>query len=357
MKLALIRRKFDANGGAELYTQRLLAALAESGHETHLFAESWAAPPGNVTLHPVLVRGGRARRARRFAEAVQAQLSTLQFDSVFSLERTLKQDVYRAGDGVHQVWLERRREFAPWWARWLIGRGSFHQGILDLERETFNPSNTRHVIVNSQMVRREIRRCFNFPEDRIHLVRNGVNVERFQNLDRLAARARFGFSESEFVMVFVGSGWKRKGLRHAMEVARRLGDRGVRLLVAGKGKIPSNPPSNVLFIGPLAEVETAYAAGDLLLCLPLYEPSANVVCEALAAGIPVVTSVQNGAAEWIKHGVTGSVVDNPSDIPAVLRAVEPWLTGARRRIPIELDELRIERNVQETLQVLSLCRP
>ncbi len=356
MKLALIRRKFDAGGGAELYTQRLLTALVEAGHDVHLFAESWAEAPAQVRFHPVGVRAPRASRARMFAETVQAQLRSIHFDCVFSLERTLRQDVYRAGDGVHRVWLERRREFAPWWKRWLIGRGRFHQSMLALERETFSPSNTRHIIVNSEMVRHEIQRCFDFPDERIHLVRNGVCVERFQNLDRRAARSRFGFSESDFVLLFAGSGWDRKGLRYAIEVARRLQGAQVKLLVAGKGKAPSNSPSNVLFTGPLRDVETAYAAGDLLLCLPTYEPSANVVCEALASGLPVVTCIQNGAAEWIQRGVTGSIVDNPADVSSVLAAVEPWLLRPRKPFPIELDDLRLERNVRETLAVISLCR-
>ena len=113
MKLALIRCSFSATGGAELYLQRLLAALALAGHEVHLFAESWAETPSGVKLHPVRCAGSRAQKPRLFAEAVQRELAGDKFDCVFSLERTLRQDVYRAGDGVHRVWLQRRREFAP----------------------------------------------------------------------------------------------------------------------------------------------------------------------------------------------------------------------------------------------------
>ncbi len=356
MKLALIRRKFDEGGGAELYAQRLISALTDSGHEVHLFAESWTSTPGGVRLHRIESGGTRSTRARKFANAVRAELISLRFDCVFSLERTIRQDVYRAGDGVHRIWLERRRQASPWWKRWLIGRGLFHRGLLVLERETFDPSTTGRVIVNSEMVRREIRQCFDFPDDRIHLVRNGVCVERFQNLDRRAARARFGISDSAFVLVFAGSGWERKGLAYAIETARRLQSSNVKLLVAGKGTPPSNTPENVLFAGPMRDVEMAYGAGDLLLCLPLYEPSANVVCEALAAGLPVVTCVQNGASEWIKEGETGSVVKNPADISAVTAAIEPWISGSRKKVSLDLDELRIERNMRETLEILSLGR-
>ena len=111
MKLALLRRQFAATGGAELYLQRLLKALASAGHEPHLFAESWDGEGrmDGVQFHAVKVGGDRAVRATRFADAVAVELTKHSFDVVFSLERTHGQDVYRAGDGVHRVWLERRR--------------------------------------------------------------------------------------------------------------------------------------------------------------------------------------------------------------------------------------------------------
>jgi len=212
MKLGIIRSRFSATGGAELYLQQLVAALAHAGHDIHLFAESWAETPSGVELHPVHCAGSRAGKPRLFAEAVQRELAGEKFDCVFSLERTLRQDVYRAGDGVHRVWLQRKREFAPWWRKPFIGLGAFHRTLLELEAQTFNPQNTRHIIVNSEMVKREILENFRFPPERIHLVRNGVDVVRFQGGNREATRARFGVKDGEFLLLFVGSGWERKGL-------------------------------------------------------------------------------------------------------------------------------------------------
>lgn len=148
------------------------------------------------------------------------------FDCVFSLERTLKQDVYRAGDGLHRVWLERRKQFAPWWKRPLVGLGAFHRNMMALEARTFDPVNTKHVIVNSEMVRGEIAQHFPaFPQERIHLIRNGVEVQRFQKADRNAARQRFGLlADDDFVLVFVGSGWERKGLPWLLKFMAGRGD-------------------------------------------------------------------------------------------------------------------------------------
>ena len=358
MKLALIRRHFAEAGGAELYLQRLLGALVQAGHEPHLFAEHWEPLPAGVRWHHVAVAGSRATSPRHFADAVEQALKTEEFDCVFSLERTLGQDVYRAGDGVHRVWLERRRRYAPWWKRPFVGTGAFHRTMLDLERHTLDPARTRHLIVNSAMVRQEIVTEFGFPAERIHLVRNGVEVARFQHGQRTETRAQFGVGEGDFLLLFVGSGWERKGLRFLlrfMEDQHRRGQSGLKLLVLGRGRRPRSGPPNVIFAGPRSRVEDAYAAADLFTFLPIYEPSANVVVEALAAGLPVVTSGFNGAAELLREGVNGTVLADPADTAALARAVEFWRARPTARpVPCDLP-LDLDANVAATLAVLQLA--
>jgi UDP-glucose:(heptosyl)LPS alpha-1,3-glucosyltransferase len=237
------------------------------------------------------------------------------------------------------------------------------------EARTFDPANTRRVIVNSDMVRREILDHFQFPADRIHLVRNGVEVERFQNGKRAATRARFGVKDDEFLLLFVGSGWERKGLSFLLRLmvdldrvqtitvqrSSPVARKRVKLLVVGKGKKPAGVSQGVIFAGPMSDVENALAAADLFTFLPIYEPSANVVAEALAAGLPVVTSSQNGASELITEGVNGSVVGNPADPAAVFAAVSFWLESQPRR-PVKTGaDLSLNRNVAETLAVLELA--
>lgn len=377
MKIALIRRQFSATGGAELYLQRLQERLAQQGHEVHLFAERWAGVPDRVCLHPVKIAGSRAVRPWRFAQAVQQLLSGLEFDCVFSLERTLLQDVYRAGDGVHRVWLERRRQFAPWWRRPLIGLGAFHRHLLRLEEQTFSRRNTRRVIVNSEMVRREILANFQFPDDRIHLVRNGIEVNRFRSGDRAKTRAQFGIGQDEYLLLFAGSGWERKGLAYVLaamtRIQRHVGPdrqgsgenraaatefpglaqkRAVKLLVVGKGRRPRRVPPGVIFAGPMAGIEHACAAANVLVFPPIYEPSSNVVPEALAAGLPVVTTAQNGAAEILEPNVTGTVLPSPADIDGMLKAIDYW-AGQNRRVTVKDPALLdLDRNVSETLAIL-----
>ncbi|OYW30823.1 MAG: hypothetical protein B7Z47_02955 [Chthoniobacter sp. 12-60-6] len=357
MKLALIRRQFSATGGAELYVQRLLGALTAAGHETHLFAEKWQGQAEGVRFHNVHVVGSRAERPLQFAEAVNAQLQHEKFDCVFSLERTLKQDVYRAGDGLHRVWLQRRRQFAPWWKRPLVGLGAFHRNMMALEARTFDPANTGRIIVNSEMVRGEIAQHFPaFPQERVHTIRNGVELTRFQRASRQEARRRFGLGDNDFVLVFVGSGWERKGLPWLLNfMAAHSDDPTLKLLAVTRDRMRGKISPNVILTGPMPNVEAAYAAADVLTFLPIYEPCSNVVSEALATGIPVVTTSFNGASELIDSGINGHVLDDPRDLASLGMCVNYWRargsTGpVKTRLPLDL-----ELNVDHTIQVLKLA--
>jgi UDP-glucose:(heptosyl)LPS alpha-1,3-glucosyltransferase len=352
MRLALIRRRFSEIGGAELYAQRLLQGLSQAGHQVCLFTEAWDAPLESVAVRLIPNKASRARRLPTFAGAVKEALARESFDCVFSLERTACQDVYRAGDGVHRVWLQRRREFAPWFRKPWVGWGAFHRNMLALETETFSPRNTRCIIANSEMVKNEILQHFNFPADHIHVVRNGIDLRRFQRGDRAATRARFGVREDEFLLLFVGSGWERKGLSFLLKAARALAHEKVKLLVVGKGKKPAWAPPNVIFAGSVSQVQHAYAAADLFTFLPIYEPSANVCFEALAAGLPVVTSRYNGAGEVLQEGRTGSVLESPLNIPAIIQAIRFWKARPVARLTgLNLD-LSMERNVAQTISIL-----
>lgn len=360
MKVALVRRRFSSVGGGELYLQRLMSALLTRGHSLHLLSQSWDGLDPCIQHHPIASGHSRGQRALRFAQEVERTLQTLRVDCVLSLERTFKQDIYRAGDGVHAVWLERQKAFAPLWKKPFCGIATHHRNLLALERKTFDPRNTRFVIANSTMVRDEILRHFPFPGERICVIPNGVDLQRFANPEQSAARLEFGIESGTFVLLFVGSGWERKGLAFTLQLLRDLREkkalfppsiRSVKLLVAGKGRPPLFRDSDVIYAGPLQHVEKAYAASDLLAFLPIYEPAANVVTESLASGLPVLTTAFNGAAEWIVPGSNGHILAAPSDRFAALEAALFWMHRGGR-LPAPNSDLSMDRNVEKTLQLI-----
>jgi UDP-glucose:(heptosyl)LPS alpha-1,3-glucosyltransferase len=356
MNIALIRRRFSPVGGAELYLQRLLGALVGAGHEVHLYAQSWSGQAVGVGAHPVRVAAPRAGAPLAFALEVQRMLRGANHDLVFSLERTLHQDVYRAGDGVHASWIEAKRRYAPWWRRWWEGRSAFHRGLCALEARSLCASNTGEVIVNSNLVGEDIATRFAFPAERIHLVRNGIDLSRHGHADRQQARAQWGLADDDFVMLFAGSGWERKGLHFALQAMRQLtpNDPKLKLLVAGRGRC-LRPGKQVRLLGPVSEMPSLYAAADAMLFPPIYEPCANVVSEALAAGLPVITTRSNGASELIEPGVHGEILSDPADIGAMVQSIQRWRQRPPTRVVTPAGVLSLQENAAQTLRVLELA--
>jgi UDP-glucose:(heptosyl)LPS alpha-1,3-glucosyltransferase len=350
MKIALIRRRFSATGGAELYTNRLCGELLHRGHEVQLFAQEWS---DDVPWVRVPGNNSRSGKSVCFAYNVEKLLRPADFDCVFSLERTFCQDVYRAGDGVHRHWLQQLRRFAPFWKKPFIGFGLYHRRMLKLETKTFSPANTGYIIVNSELVGREIRNRFAFPAERIHLIRNGIEYEKFSGARRQRdeARKRFGFAPDDFVLLFIGSGWT-KGLAFLLKAFKNLAGENLKLLVAGKSKHRWPPMRRVLYAGPVRSVEMAFAAADLFVSLSISDASANACFEAMAAGLPVITTQFDGASELIQPGRNGSVLADPRDTRSVIEAIEYWRKKRAPESVIAPEEISLERNVSETISIL-----
>jgi UDP-glucose:(heptosyl)LPS alpha-1,3-glucosyltransferase len=356
MRWAIVRRRYDACGGAELYVDRLLAALAADGRLPELIAESWSEPPPGIRLHCVPVRGGRAARLDGFIRGATRLIERERFDRVFSLERGVAADVYRAGDGVHAVWLRHWRSWGRWWKRAFAGRGRFHAAMKRADAVSLDPARTGRVIVNSEMVRREISGRFQFPRDRIHLIRNGVELDQLRSGDRRRLRDSWSVPDNVCLLLFAGSGWERKGLAWLRKALARMPRDRFALVVAGRGRPPGNRATNESYVGALPRIEMpdAYAAADVLVLPTLYDPSANVCTEALAAGLPVVTTSQNGAAELIEAGVNGHVIAAPTDTQALVAATVYWAEHPNLRPVPTPQDIALDRNVRETLDLLTM---
>src|SRR4051812_20481436 len=120
MKLGLVRRGYSATGGAEAYLLRLARELARRGHELVLFSDvRW--PDSALAVHdlPLTRAVIDASNPRGFADAMEKARMGHSLDLLFSLERVWSCDLYRAGDGVHAAWLEKRARFEPAWRPWL----------------------------------------------------------------------------------------------------------------------------------------------------------------------------------------------------------------------------------------------
>ncbi len=354
MKIGLVRRGYSASGGAEAYLFRFADAARAAGHEAVLICGGeW---PDGVWPHERIVVAGKSPEA--FAERLEDRRASGGWDVLFSLERVWACDVFRAGDGVHAAWLERRRKFEPAWCGWFRNFQRKHREILELECALFT-GGARRVIANSQMVKDEIIRFYGTPAEHVQVVHNGVPIHAAEPGTREKMRAELGLAPSDYVAIFAGSGWERKGLRHAIAVVNAM-KIPVTLLVAGRGESRGLPSSNrVRFLGALPgeKLRAVLAAADVFVLPTIYDPFSNACLEALAAGLPVITTTANGFAEIIESGVDGDAVA-PGDTRALATALASWADPARRdairsRLLEKAARCSVEDNLARTLEVIS----
>jgi UDP-glucose:(heptosyl)LPS alpha-1,3-glucosyltransferase len=229
-----------------------------------------------------------------------------------------------------------------------------HRELCRLERAIFDPSNTGAVIANSRMVADEITTRFAFPAERLHVVYNGIGTG-LPNMDHGEARRRVGVDDDAYVALFVGSGWDRKGLRFAIEAVERV--RGTTLVVAGRGPAAAHASHAVKFLGPMGDLTAIFAAADVFVLPTIYDPFSNACLEALAAGLPVLTTPANGLSEILQPGLHGDTAP-VGDVRALASLLETWRDPVRRATAQPAcralaEAHSIERNVTETIQVLA----
>ncbi len=354
MRIGLVRRGYSASGGAEAYLLRFAAAARAAGHEPVLICGAeW--PEGAWPHERVVVAG---KTPEGFADRLEDRRESGGWDVLFSLERVWACDVYRAGDGVHAAWLERRREFEPPWRGWFRSLQRKHREILELECALFT-GGARRVIANSQMVKDEIIRFYGTAAEQVHVVHNGVPTHAAEPGAREALRAELGIAPQEFVALFAGTGWDRKGLRYAIAAVKALKN-PVTLLVAGRGDQRGLPKSGrVKFLGALPgeRLRAVMAAADVFILPTLYDPFSNACIEALAAGLPVITTTANGFSEILEPGVHGDAVA-PGDTRALATALAAWADPQRReavrpRLLEKAARCSVEENLARTLEVIT----
>jgi len=352
MRIGLVRRGHSATGGAEAYLLRFAAEAKRIGHFPVLITTNdW---PDDRWVGGEIIRID-GRTPGEFANAFRA--TETHCDVHLSLERVPGCEVFRAGDGVHAAWLDRRAAFEPFWKRATRWMNRKHGEIMRLERDVFNPDATQSIIANSRMVRDEIIERFSFPAERIHVVYNGLTA-LVPVVDREAARKAYGIEEGTFCALFVGSGWERKGLRTAIDAVEMCEDTS--LLVAGRGPADLHRADSVSFVGPVSDLAGLFSAADVFILPTWYDPFSNACLEALASGLPVLTTRANGFSEIITPGVHGDILD-AGDALAFAESMDRWKVAGRDPASAELRrsraaEFSIERNTRETLAILESVR-
>lgn len=190
------------------------------------------------------------------------------------------------------------------------------------------------------MVQREIAERFGLPEERLPVIYNAIDPDSFHprlREARTSTRARAGIPADAVVFLLVGSGYARKGVgealgalarlpptAHLVVVGRDRRERHYRRLARKLGVAP-----RVTFAGPQDDPKPWYGAADVFVLPTRYDALSNAVLEAMACGLPVITSTRCGAGELVTAHDAGTVCD-ARDVPAIAHAMQQLLESDLR---------------------------
>jgi UDP-glucose:(heptosyl)LPS alpha-1,3-glucosyltransferase len=331
LRLAIIRQRYTPYGGAERFVEGALEALLERGVAISLYTRQW--PNTRLQLiEPVLCNPfyiGRLWRDWSFARAVCGAVARKAPELVQSYERLLCCDIYRAGDGVHRVWLDEWLRDASAFKRWRVESNFYHRYLLDIERRLFASPWLRAVICNSKMVRDEIHERFGLSLEKLPVIYNAVDSAVFSpelKQHRAGVRHKLGVPDTATVFLLVGSGYARKGVATAIQALTQLPS-NTYLFVVGRDKSTRRYKRlarhlgiarRVVLLGTQDDPRPFYGAADAFVLPTLYDPCPNAALEAMACGLPVVTSTKCGAAELVAENDAG-LVCAARDVDALAR--------------------------------------
>jgi len=372
MRLALNFQKVDpSKGGAETYVVDLCRRLVKAGHSVDLYAESWREDvlPPDVKCVPVRVLG-RTRLGRMFSFGGNSAkaLSAAEYDCTVGFINTWHHDVLIPQGGVHEGSLEANSKRYPeeirrafyklgkklnpkWWAYRLI------------ERKQYDSTRSSRCVAVSRMVMEHLQRFHHVPKHRVHVVPNAIDADRLivsqPDAVRCGFRNKLGLAPGDLVGLFVGHNYWLKGLKPLLVAlaTRKRSDpaaRPIKIVVCGGGKTAPfrrmirrlGLENEVALLGFVDDIRACYWSCDFFVSPTYYDPCSLVVFEALACGLPVITTGCNGAGELMTDGREGYVITAPDSTGELIAALNHMTDNdARAMMSANATELGREQSM------------
>lgn len=375
-------------GGVERYVSDLSKAFVEAGHEIHLFCHKIKGPVNeNLQFHHVPALGfWSPLKIWSFAinSMIILKLRQKEFDIIQSFGKTLFQDVLRLGGGSHFDFMKRTYPLmANPFLRFIVIANPRHFFNLLLEWATFRSGGYKRLVCISNMCKLEYMEIYKISEEKISVIYNGVNSDKFAPKDKKQSKERLydlylpiifqsgnpqiDNKKDEILLLFAGSGFKRKGLKHVITALSMLKSiSNVRLIVAGNGKFESylkiaqeyNVAEKVTYIGMVSNMFELYDACDIFIFPTNYDAFGNVCLEAMAMELPVIVSKSAGSAEIVENNKDGFVIDYPIKAENIAKHIDIL---ADKELRINMGKLArkkalnfpISLNSEKTLQLYS----
>jgi UDP-glucose:(heptosyl)LPS alpha-1,3-glucosyltransferase len=337
-------------GGAERYLVDLCSRMAREDFEVHVYAEQWEEEECGICFHQVkAIPFPKSLRLLSFAFRATKAIVRGDYDVTLGVGNTLRANVLQPHGGVHWAWFWRslRAYDHPFlWAIKFLGRVLSPKQWVNgyIEDTPYKKNHISRIIAISDMVKRDIIRWYGVSEDKITVIYNGVDLERFHPRNcqyREKIRKCHGIG-NEFVILFVSNNFRSKGLGQLMRALANLKKEVTtpfKCLILGRDKKTPyvrlakklGVSEEILFAGSTNEPEKYYGAADLLVHPTFYDACSLTVLEALASGLPVVTTASNGASGVLSQREDGWVIERVRTGNEVKIAIQYFLNGEIRK--------------------------
>ena len=360
-------------GGVESYVFNLSRQLRNHGYEIHIFAHRFRqGQEKGLVFHyvPAITLWSPLKYWTFAINAPKIVKKTgIQFDIVHGFTQTLFQDIYRVGGGCHWDYMMHTYPLMRTaFGRIVMCLNPRHSSLLLLEKIIFKQKRYRQITCISEQCKREIMHHYKLPANDIGVIYNGVDTDAFTPRMKLqyrdTLRAKYRITSDEVLLLFVGSGFKRKGLKYVIDAFPFIKDKKIKLLVAGKGKArkyqklakDNGITDRIIFAGVYKNIQEIYAAGDIFVFPSEYDAFGTACLEAMASGLPVVASKTSGVSEIITHGKDGFVINHPINAQEIAHYIHLLLeeekrgqmgTAARQKAEL----YSFEANVEKTLRI------
>ncbi len=326
LEIVFIKYHLNTYGGLEKHFYHILNAFLKKGYKITILTMNNAQKKSSKNLKIITFRSFKIfkfLKLKIFDFKCFLWIKKNRPKTIFSFDRVSIFTHTRLGNGLHISYLKRKKLFETSFKSLLNRINPFHRAILKIEKKGFKQKKLKKVIVNSKMVQEELLKEYNFDPHKIKVIPNGVEYKEMEKdflnweKQKLSFAKKLNLDPKNFHFLFIGNDYKRKGLKLLLKALSHIRDKNFHLSVIGKDKKINKYISfakkhkidkKVSFFGPRKDTLKFFMLSDCFILPTLYDPFANVVIEALAMGVFVITSKYNGAKQIITNE-NGFVLD------------------------------------------------
>lgn len=345
MQIALVNYRHDARlGGGEHSTSRFAQWLIDRGHEVHVVASSFGQRELSSGIIPHLVP--RVRSAIGFAAVLEERLRSLDVDIIHDMGFGWYCDIFQPRLGSRMANIDECLRAKPVWQRifkramrCLLPR---HLQLQYLMKRQYS-GDSRLYLALSKRVKSHFKLYHQVDGTQSRLVYNGIDLDQFSPCWRLtfreSIREQIGASQRDLVLLTSAHDFQLKGVDTAIRAVGQLCRAGhaVKLVVAGRDKrrgvfqqLAKQCGARVIFAGDVPDMVPYYAGADVYVHPTRYDACSRSVLEAIASGLPAVTSACDGSSELITPGCEGFVLQDPTNDRDLANHLRPFLDARLR---------------------------